>query len=557
MKSTEQALSARTLLLILTLFSVLWLGTIGYRKLIMPDEGRYAEIPREMVASGDWLTPRLDGLKYFEKPALQYWATAAAFTLFGEHQWTARLWSALTGLLGILATWFTARRLWGEGAALGGAGVLAGSLLYGLIGHVNTLDMGVSFFLSAAVFAFVLAQHDGASPRENRNYMLAAWLAAALAVLSKGLIGLVLPGTALVVYSLWQRDFSSWRRLHLVPGLALFAVVAVPWFVAVSIANPGYAQFFFIHEHFQRFLTKEAGRYQPIWYFLPILIVGMAPWLIALFSAPWSAARREPLQRFQPLRFLLVWIVVVFCFFSVSDSKLASYILPLFPALAALIGWHLEQLAGRDPRALRRHAWPPILLALACLALSPLAVRLASPEVPAPLYAAYVPWLLAASASLLAGALAGFVFAGRARPRAALLCLAAGGLLFSQLILLGHNSLAPANSAYAIVQKIRGQVPPDVPFYSVETYDQTLPYYLGRTVTLVGYQGELAFGIAQEPQKFIPDLAHFTALWRAQSAAWALMPPALYQRLLAQGLPMQVVAQDSRRVIVKKPEQKP
>ncbi len=554
MKSTEQALSARTLLLLLTLFSVLWLGTIGYRKLIMPDEGRYAEIPREMVASGDWLTPRLDGLKYFEKPALQYWATAAAFTLFGEHQWTARLWSALTGLLGILATWFTARRLWGGGAALGGAGVLAGSLLYGLIGHVNTLDMGVSFFLSAAVFAFVLAQHDDASPRENRNYMLAAWLAAALAMLSKGLIGLVLPGTALIVYSLWQRDFSSWRRLHLVPGLALFAAVAAPWFVAVSIANPGFAQFFFIHEHFQRFLTKEAGRYQPIWYFLPILIVGMAPWLIALFSAPWSAARREPLQRFQPLRFLLVWIVVVFCFFSVSDSKLASYILPLFPALAALIGWHLEQLAGRDPRALRRHAWPPILLALACLALSPLAVRLASPEVPAPLYAAYVPWLLAASASLLAGALAGFVFAGQSRPRAALFCLAAGGLLFSQLILLGHNSLAPANSAYAIVQKIRGQVPPDVPFYSVETYDQTLPYYLARTVTLVGYQGELAFGIAQEPQKFIPDLARFAALWRAQSAAWALMPPALYQRLLAQGLPMQVVARDSRRVIVKKPK---
>ena len=430
--------------------------------------------------------------------------------------------------------------------------MLAGSLLYGLIGHVNTLDMGVSFFLSAAVFAFVLAQQDDASERENRNYMLLAWLAAALAMLSKGLIGLVLPGTALLGYSLWQRDFSSWRRLHLVPGLALFAVVAVPWFVAVSLANPGFAQFFFIHEHFQRFLTKEAGRYQPIWYFLPILVVGMAPWLVALFSAPWSALRREPLQRFQPLRFLLVWIVVVFCFFSVSDSKLASYILPLFPALAALIGWHLEQLAGRDPRALRRHAWPPILLALVCLALSPQAVRLASPEVPVALYTAYVPWLLAASASLLAGALAGFVFAWRARPRAALLCLATGGLLFSQLLLLGHNSLAPANSAYAIVRKIRGQVPPDAPFYSVETYDQTLPYYLARTVTLVGYQGELAFGIAQEPQKFIPDLAHFSTIWRAQSAAWALMPPALYQRLLAQGLPMQVVARDSRRVIVRK-----
>jgi len=553
MNSRDQALSARTLLLILALFSVLWLGTIDYRKLIMPDEGRYAEISREMVATGDWLTPRLNGIKYFEKPALQYWATATAFTLFGEHQWTARLWSALTGLLGVLVTWFAARRLWGEGAALGGASVLASSLLYAFIGHVNTLDMGVSFFLSAGVFAFVLAQQDDASPRENRNYMLSAWLAVALAMLSKGLIALVLPGTTLLGYSLWQRDFSSWRRLHLIPGLALFLIVAAPWFVAVSIANPEFAHFFFIHEHFQRFLTKEAGRYQPIWYFLPILLFGMAPWLVALFSASWSAVRREPLQRFQPRRFLLLWIAVVFCFFSVSDSKLASYILPLFPALAALIGWHFERLAGHDPRALRRHAGPLIPLALLCLVLSPQVVRLASPEVPVVLYTAYVPWLVAASTALLAGALAGFVFAGRRMPRAALLCLATGGLLFSQLVLLGHNSLAPANSAYAIVQKIRGQVPPNVPFYSVNTYDQTLPFYLKRTVTMVGYKDELSFGISLEPQKFVPDLARFAALWRAAPAAWALMTPAGYRQLLAQGLPMQIVAQDSRRVIVKKP----
>ncbi|HUW37626.1 MAG TPA: glycosyltransferase family 39 protein [Rhodocyclaceae bacterium] len=551
MKLRRGSPSARTLLLLLTLFSVLWLGTIDYRKLIMPDEGRYAEIPREMVATGDWLTPRLNGIKYFEKPALQYWATAAAYTLFGEHQWTARLWSALTGLLGVLVTWFTARRLWGQGAALGGAGVLAGSLLYGLIGHVNTLDMGVSFFLSAAVFAFVLAQQDDASDRENRNYMLSAWLALALAMLSKGLIALVLPGTTLLGYSLWQRDFAPWRRLHLIPGLALFTVVAAPWFVAVSLANPEFAWFFFIHEHFQRFLTKVAGRYQPIWYFLPILLVGMVPWLVALFSAPWAAVRRDVSQRFQPRRFLWLWILVVFCFFSVSDSKLASYILPLFPALAALIGWHFEQIAGRDPRALRWHAGPLIPLALACLALSPQAVRLASPEVPVALYAAYVPWLLAASGSLLIGALAGFAFAWRALPRAALLGLATGGLLFSQLILLGHDSLAPSNSSYAIARKIRGLVPPDVPFYSVNTYDQTLPFYLKRTLTMVAYKDELAFGIAHEPQKFVPDLARFAALWRAAPAAWALMTPEGYRQFLAQGLPMQLVARDTRRVIVK------
>ncbi len=549
----ERSLSPKILLFLLALFAVLWFGTIDYRKLIKPDEGRYAEIPREMVASGDWLTPRLNGIKYFEKPALQYWATATAFTLFGEYHWTARLWSAATGFLGVLAAWFAARRLWGRDAALYAAAVLGGSLFYSLIGHVNTLDMGVSFFLSAAVFAFVLAQRDPATPTENRSYMLGAWLALALAVLSKGLIGLLLPAATVVLYSLWQRDFGLWRRLHLLAGLALLIAVTAPWFVAVSAANPEFARFFFIHEHFERFLTKVHGRYQPIWYFLPILLAGMLPWLVSLFSAPWRAARRDPAVRFQPRRFLLVWVAVVFCFFSLSDSKLASYILPLFPALAALIGWHFAEISHRDPRALRWHALPLILLALGCLALARQVTRLASPEVPVALYAAYQPWLEAAGGALLAGALAAFAFSWRALPRAALISLAAGGLFFSQLILLGHDSLAPSNSAYAIDLRIRDQVKPGVPFYSVDTYDQTLPFYLKRTLTMVGYKDELGFGIDQEPGKFIPDLAGFAAAWRAAPDAWALMGPDTYRQFLAKGLPMQLVAQDTRRVIIRKP----
>lgn len=552
MMTQERPLSAGTLLLLLTLLAALWFGALDYRKLIKPDEGRYAEIPREMVATGDWLTPRLNGIKYFEKPALQYWATATAFTLFGEHQWTARLWSALAGFFGILVTWFTARRLWGSGAALTAACTLGGSLLYVLIGQVNTLDMGVSFFLSTAIYAFVLAQKDDATPRENRNYMLFAWLTLALAVLSKGLIGLVLPGATLLLYSLWQRDFMLWRRLHLASGLALLLAVTAPWFVAVSLANPEFARFFFIHEHFERFLTKVHGRYQPMWYFAPILLIGMLPWLVGFFSTLWRAPRIDAAVRFQPRRFLLSWIIAVFCFFSLSDSKLVSYILPLIPALAALIGWQLDELNRHDPRALRWHALPLIPLAIICLALAPQATRFASPEVPATLYADYVPWLMAACACLLAGSMASFVFAWRSMPRLALVCLAAGGLLSSQLILLGHDSLAPANSAYAIAQKVRDQLSPDVPFYSVNTYDQTLPFYLRRTVTMVAYKDELEFGIAQEPEKFIPDLASFAAIWRAAPDAWALMPAETYQQFLAQGLPMQIKAQDTRRIIVRK-----
>ena len=296
---------ARALLLLLA-FTAVWFSNLEYRKLVNPDEGRYAEIPREMVASGDWTTPRLNDIKYFEKPALQYWATAAAFTLFGEHQWTARLWSALTGFLGVLMVFFTGRRLFGAQAGWYAALVLGSSLLWVLIAHVNTLDMGVSFFLAAAVCAFLLAQHDAAAARARERWMLAAWAALALAVLSKGLIGLVLPGAALTLYVLIERDWRLIGRLHLFTGIILLLAITLPWFVAVSRANPEFFHFFFIHEHFERFLTKAHGRYQPPYYFIPVLLAGMLPWTISLLDALWRAWKRAPAQRFQAQRFLLV-----------------------------------------------------------------------------------------------------------------------------------------------------------------------------------------------------------------------------------------------------------
>jgi 4-amino-4-deoxy-L-arabinose transferase-like glycosyltransferase len=534
---------------LLALFALTWFGPLDYRKLVKPDEGRYAEIPREMVATGDWTTPRLNGIKYFEKPALQYWTTAVAYEVFGESEWTSRLWCALTGFLGVLATAFAARRLWGAAAGFNAGCVLGGSLLYVLMGHINTLDMGVSFFLASAIFAFVLAQRDESRPIERRNWMWGAYALLGLAVLSKGLIGLVLPGATLVGYTLWQRDWGLWKKLHLVSGLAILLAITVPWFVAVSLANPEFARFFFIHEHFERFLTKVHGRYQPMWYFIPVLLGGVLPWLVGFFAM----LRRAPAQdamHFQPRRFLLVWIVVVFAFFSKSDSKLVSYIVPLFPAVAALIGWHLARL---DPRALRWHALPWIPLGIVGMALAPRVVAFSSPEVPLALYQAYVPWLVAASGCLAAGAAAAFVFAARRQAAPAVACLAAAGLLFAQLGLNGHDSLSPANSAYHVARQIAGEVSGDAPFFTVNTYDQTLPFYLKRTMTMVTYKDELEFGIAQEPQKFIPDMAGFEQAWVAAPKAFALLSPDDYQRLLAKGLPMRLLAADTRRIIIAKP----
>ena len=254
--------SRRRLWILLAVFAAAWFCNLGYRHLFKPDEGRYAEIPREMVASGDWLTPRLNGFKYFEKPALQYWATAAAFGAFGQNEWAARLWPGLAGFFGVLLVFWTGNRLFGPPIGLYGALVAASSAMYVLIGHFLSLDMALAFFMSASVFAIALAQRDESGDIERRRWMLLAWAAAALAVLSKGLVGIVLPAGAVVLYALIERDRERWARLHLLPGGLLFLAITAPWFVAVSLANPEFFRFFFIHEHVDRFLTLRETVFQ-------------------------------------------------------------------------------------------------------------------------------------------------------------------------------------------------------------------------------------------------------------------------------------------------------
>ena len=548
----DPKLPRRLVFLLLALLAVVWFGNLDARKLIKADEGRYAEIAREMVASGDWTTPRLNGFKYFEKPPLQYWMTAAAYEAFGIREWTARLWPALTGFLGVIFAFYLGRRLFGPAGALLGAAVLASSLLYVLISHVITLDIGVSFFLFLAVGALVLAQSDSSSARERSAWMHAAWAAAALAVLSKGLIGIVLPAGALAAYVLIERDFRLLRRMHWLSGGALFLAISVPWFVAVSRANPEFLNFFFVHEHFERFLTRVHGRYQPPWYFIAILSIGFLPWIVALFPALWNAWKSSDAQeRFRPARFLLVWSAVVLVFFSLSSSKLPSYILPMFPSLALLVGATLARSSHALP------LWQGLFgaaLGIAAMALAPGALQFAEPQLPVDLLEDYVPWLEAAGASLAAGSVACAVLAARRSACAAALALAAGSLVAGQLVLLGHEALSPAYSAYHIVERVRAQIRPDAPFYVVNAFDHTLPFYLGRTVTMVIYKDELAQAVTWEPHKFIPELAGFVRAWNGEREAFAMFSTndfQEYEKTLS--IPMQVIARDPRRVIVRKP----
>src|SRR6266568_605306 len=462
--------SRRRLWILLAVFAAAWFCNLGYRHLFKPDEGRYAEIPREMAASGDWLTPRLNGFKYFEKPALQYWATAAAFGALGQNEWAARLWPGLAGFFGVLLVFWTGNRLFGPPVGL---------------------------------------------------------------------------------YVLIERDRERWARLHLLPGGLLFLAITAPWFVAVSLANSEFFRFFFIHEHVERFPTREHDRYEPGWYFVPVLLLGIVPWIVSLFPALWSAWARSPGARFQPRRFLFLWCAVVFAFFSASSSKLGSYILPMFPALALLVGHYLVT-AG--PRIAVAQAGVAALLGIALIAAAPYAVRHAAGDLPAGLLAGYVPWLTAAGLALAVAAVLSAWLALRERLPAAAVALAFGGLVSAQAAGSGHEELSPVYSAYHIVQKIRNQLRPDVPFYVVNTFDHTLLFYLGRTVTMVASKDELEQPIAWEPQKFLPDTAAFARTWQSDREAFAMFnADDLAGFLRDHPVPMQIVARDARRIIVRKP----
>lgn len=560
---------ASLLWLLLAVFAVLWFSNLEYRILIKPDEGRYAEIPREMVASGDWTTPRLNGLKYFEKPPLQYWATAVAYEAFGEHHWTSRLWDALTGFAGVLLVWFAGMRLFGRYAGLHAALLLGSSMLYAGMGHLNTLDIGVTFFITLGIVGLLFGQREEYDARTRRNWMYVAWAALGLAVLSKGLIGIVLPGAALVIYSAAQRDLSIWKRMHFGAGLLIFLAVTAPWFYLVMKANPEFYHFFFIHEHFERFTTKVHERYQPWYFFIPVLLAGMLPWTFLMFDAllrswkggarpghvPQAAApggwRRFFADKpFSPERFLMVWVVFIFLFFSKSDSKLPSYLLPMFPALALLMG---KRIAAMDARKMFWLVAPVLPVLLLFLGLAFYSARFADTPMQVQMYGDYSNWLIAAVLLWMLGLVAALVLLRRDSKTPAMLALAFGALVAIQLAASGYNTVARERSGYYIAEAIRPHVKPGVPFYSVEMYEQTLPFYLKRTFTLVEFKDELEFGIGQEPKQWIPDLVHFAAAWKQDAEAMAIIPVYFEPQVKQLGIEMKEIYRDHQYYVVTKP----
>lgn len=535
-----------------SLFAVFVIATLyllGVRTLVPPDEGRYAEMAREMFVSGDWVTTRLNGIKYFEKPPLQTWMNALSFTVFGLGEWQARLWTGLCGILGVILTGYTGTKVFGPRAGFYAALVLGSCFYWVACSQIDSLDMGLSGMMTIALCALLLAQRDDATASERRNWMLACWAGMALSVLSKGLIGLVLPGAVLVLYTLFTRDWNLWGRLHLVNGLLVFLAIAAPWFVLVGMRNPEQPYFFFVHEHWNRFFLKEHHREQ-VWYiFFVLAAVGMVPWVGVLLQSLRLGVQPDK-GRFRPRLMLLIWAVFILLFFTKSNSKLPGYILPIFPALALLVANYLE-IGTRRSRTLT--AGSMSLVGVMLMATVPFMAQLSKHGEEA-LYQAFQPWVLAAGFVALAGGALAMVYARQMQRDLMVVVLAVTGFATTGLILAGFEPIGRARAGAAMLPAIQAELKPDTRIYSVGTYEQSMTFYLQRTTVLVNYTDEFSFGLKQQPELGIPTVAAFAEQWTRDAAAGvrsiAFIRADIYKDLQQKGVPMRVVARDERRTVI-------
>jgi 4-amino-4-deoxy-L-arabinose transferase-like glycosyltransferase len=362
--TTSRAARLAWLLLIVATLYLCYFHNLGAIGLIGPDEPRYAWIARTMVESGDWITPRLYGQPWFEKPILYYWSAALSFKLFGVSETAARLPSAVAALLATLALAWLAWRIYGEQTARWLLLLLPTTV--GMIGfsHAAATDMPFASMLTIAVVCVAVVvglTRDSDTPILPRTPWLPLLLLGfflGLAVLAKGPVAIVLSGGAVLFWAICTgRWRDAFRCLHPI-ATASFCVTALPWYILCAHRNPGFFRVFIIEHNLKRYLTPEFQHVQPFWFYVPVLLVGFLPWTLGvLWSAEFGFWRERRGFRLSAISiFLLAWTIFCILFFSLSQSKLPGYVLPAMPPAALLVARcciHLAPLNARPFRWIR------------------------------------------------------------------------------------------------------------------------------------------------------------------------------------------------------------
>jgi 4-amino-4-deoxy-L-arabinose transferase-like glycosyltransferase len=549
---------------VLALLAVLYLSRLAGYPLQDPDEGRYAEIPREMLVSGDWVTPHLNYVEYFEKPPLLYWLVAASFRWFGSTEGAARLVPALAALGTLALTYALSRRLLGARAALLAVVILATTPLFYVFSQFVVIDMLLTFLLTACIGAIWLLRDR--SPSETGRWpLIAAASTAALAVLAKGLIGLVLPGLVLLAASLADRDRRTLASLARPGPIVCFLAIAAPWFVVMALRHPEFVHEFFVREHLQRFATDEVGHPEGALFYIPVLLGGALPWTLLATALALTRSGRAAWRSIarQRRRFLLVWIATVVVFFSAARSKLAGYVLPaLPPAAMALAAWldRVDDDRMRDCR-LPTGACAGLLLLLGIvLVLAGGVLPILVPWLPrdvVPPTGSEMPQirfaLLMSGCASLAGGVWTLSVTGRGARPLAVSVLATGASLALVLYgLIGVRALVP--SSRRVAEAAARIARPGDAIVQYRTLMQGLPFYLRDRVIQVGDPGEVGLGAKRSPERtryFWDGIDPLAQAWSSERGILVATTPRHLPELMSRLTPTpRIVVHDGRRVLL-------
>ena len=475
--------------------AALYLPGLGRPALWEPDEGRYAEIAREMVLTGDYATPRNNFELYFEKPPLVYWATAGAIRIFGPTEFAVRLPAALFSVGQVVLTAALADVMLGGSAGMLAALALMLSPLFFAFARFATLDPALAFFLTAALGAFFMAARETSfAVARARSWMFTSAAMLALGTLTKGPVAMVLGGAVALVWLALERRLAEVRRMPLIWCAVIYLLISAPWFLIVESRNPGFLNFFFIHEHLQRYVSSREHGWGP-WFFIPIVAGGAWPWI---FFAPlgWTAMRRadhpagiDNMSLGSIARFLAVWFVVIFVFFSIPRSKLGTYILPALPPLAIVAGYGLSRLGAIADASRRRmlRYFAAVNFAIAAAAAGIL-VLVMDPD-----QTALVVDAIIIGIAIAGGALLMYLF-GRDAARVTF-GIGAIALAMVATIALAGRARQDAASMYTyrnLAHAIQPYLEGDCALVSYRHYVQSLPFYTGRRETRAVYWGELS-----------------------------------------------------------------
>ncbi len=516
---------------LLGLTALLILIEPGRVPLFEPDEGRYAEIPREMLATFDFVVPRLNGLLYFEKPPLYYWAVAISLELFGPNEFAVRFPSKLATLLLLFLTYRFAKRRYGERTAVLSSLITGSSILVFTLARVATIDPSLSLAVAAAAFAFVgFAEAEAEGDREAaRLRLFGLHIACAAAVMLKGLVGLVLPGGAILLFVLLTSRYRLIPRLFAPGPLVLFLILTVPWHVLVARKERDFLDFYFVNEHFNRFFRPGHAREGSILYFVAVLLVGFLPWtaFFGRLRETWPGSRLAGWRARPTEAFLWLYAIFGLVFFSVSRSKLIPYLEPIWPAVAVLLALSIERArrAGATFVAERRLlavVFGVLFLVARDYAITDGLAKEFGIEKAAYFVLAVLMVGVGVNLCLRARQSTGASDGGLAR-----LASAVAGPWLALLIgcLAALSPVAKAVTAWPVVNALLTRIQPGDLVFQRGHYVQSVPFYLGRMTPLVSHgKSELDFGRAHNSNILLfPTEAEFAQAWNGYARVFVVL----------------------------------